>query len=255
MTDLSRPSSLSSLARHDRRRGFRRLKPWHWYSIALTIVVLVPLFWFALAYGGLPRLWSHHEHKKIGSRDQIQAYTAQDIPGDPINLRISGSQAAITCAFKRAGWSIADAVSLRSAVQIGSSVVLQRPYPDAPVSPLYFQDQMQAVAFEKDQGVSADMRHHVRFWQAGKDQWFGAATFDRGVGLSLFTLQITHHIGPDVDRDRDMAGDVLQKGGARFTGAEPNRIPPNQWHRNGGGDRYRTDGMIRDYAMPAGAVC
>ena len=31
----------------------------------------------------------------------------------------------------------------------------------------------------------------------------GAATFDRGVGLSRYTRQVTHHIAPDVDAERD----------------------------------------------------
>jgi hypothetical protein len=228
-----------------------RLKPWHWYSITFLLILAVPLLWFVLAYGGLPRLWSHHEHKKIGSRDQIQSYTAQDIPGDPINLHLKGSQQAITCAFKRAGWSVADPVSLRSAVEIGSSVLLQQPYPQAPVSPLFFQDQQQTVAFEKDEGKSADKRHHVRVWQVGENDWLGAATFDRGVGVSLFTLQITHHIGPDVDSERDNTGKILAASGGKPAGTQPSRIPPNQWQRNGGGDRYRTDGNIRIYEVPS----
>lgn len=231
-----------------------RLRPWHWYSITVLLVLGIPLLWFILAYGSLPRLWSHHEHKKIGSRDQIQSYTAQDIPGDPINLHLKGGQAAITCAFKRAGWSVADPVSLPSAIEIASSVILQRPYPQAPVSPLYVQDRMQTIAFEKDEGKSADKRHHVRIWQVGNTDWLGAATFDRGVGLSLFTLQITHHIGPDVDTERDSAGKLLTESGATPGGTESSRITPNQWQRNGGGDRYRTDGNIKIYTL-ANATC
>ena len=228
-----------------------RLKPWHWYSITALMLLVVPLLWFILAYGSLPRLWSHHEHKVIGAREQIQSYTAQDIPGDPVSLHLHGSQAAIACAFRRAGWSLADPVSLPSALRIGTSVLLGRPYPQAPVSPLYVQDGKQAMAFEKEQGQSADQRHHVRFWQIGKDDWLGAASFDRGVGLSLFTLQVTHHIGPDVDAERDTAGTLLMASGAKLSGIEDNRIAPNQWHRNGGGDRYRTDGRIAVFTLPA----
>jgi hypothetical protein len=226
-----------------------RLKPWHRGTIAFVLVVVLPLLWFIAAYGALPRLWSHHERKVIGQRDQIRSYTAQDIPGDPVNLHVKGSQAAITCAFTRAGWSVADAVSLRSAIGIGASVILFRPYPQAPVSPLYVQDRKQAVAFEKDEGRSADKRHHVRFWQIGPNDWYGAATFDRGVGISLLTLQVTHYIGPDVDSDRNAAGQTLMAAGAKAAGTESSRIPPNQWQRNGGGNRFRTDGNIQVYDM------
>jgi hypothetical protein len=257
MTDFARsagPVEGSSASSQD-KPGHGRLKPWHWYSITALMLMIVPLLWFVLAYGALPRLWSKHEHKKIGARDQIQTYNAQDIPGDPINLRLHGSQAAITCAFRRAGWSVADPVSLRSAIGIGASVVLRHPYPQAPVSPLYFDDQKQTVSFEKEEGKSADQRHHVRIWPIGADDWVGAATFDQGVGLSLFTLQVTHHIGPDVDRDRDAAGQLLQASGATAGGSFPSRIAPGQWHRNGGGDRYRTDGQIKVFSLPSSAGC
>ena len=131
----SLPSHSSSASKRSGRRPAGKLKPWHWTSIAMATLLLLPFVWFILAYGSLPRIWSHHEHKKIASREQIQTYTAQDIPGDPINLRIFGSQQAITCAFKHAGWSVADAVSLRSGLGIGASVILQKPYPQAPVIP------------------------------------------------------------------------------------------------------------------------
>lgn len=227
------------------------LRPWHYFVLALGAVLALLLLWFGLAYGGLPRLWSHHEHKRIGRRDAIISYTAQDIPADPVNLRLIGDAATIRCVFARAGWAQADAVSARSAIRIAASVVLGRPYPQAPVSPLYVHDRVQDMAFQIDQGASADRRHHVRLWQVGPNDWLAAATFDRGVGLSLFTLQITHYIGPDVDADRAMVGHLLAAGRARPIGGQPSRVAPGRWHRNGGGNRYRTDGMIAAYALPS----
>jgi hypothetical protein len=126
-----------------------------------------------------------------------------------------------------------------------------RPYPQAPVSSLYVQDKLQTLAYEKDEGRTAHRRHHVRLWQVGPNQWIGAATYDRGVGLALFTLQVTHHIGPNVDAERDNVGAMLQASGAHFVGSEASRIPPHQWRRNGGGDRYMTDGQIKVYALSA----
>ena len=230
-----------------------KLKPWHWATILFHAVIVILLLWFALAYGGLPRLWSHHEHKRLGARDQVTSYTAQDIPADPINLSVAGSREALVCAFRRAGWFVADNVALRSAVKIAGSVILDHAYPQAPVSNLYVRDAVQDIAFEKADGRSADRRHHVRFWRIAPDRWLGAATFDRGVGLSLFTLQITHHIGPDVDGERDMIGRLFDVAGGRPAGGEPSRISPGQWHRNGGGDKYRSDGMIANYV--AGVPC
>ena len=78
------------------------MKPWHWISLAFTTLLGVLIVWLLLAYGELPRLWSKHEHKLIGKRDQIVSYTSQDIPADPINLHIVGSRESITCAFLNA---------------------------------------------------------------------------------------------------------------------------------------------------------
>ena len=225
------------------------MKAWHWITLGITATAGVLICWLLLAYGELPRLWSKHEHKLIGKRDQIISYTSQDIPADPINLKIWGTRASILCAFRRAGWTQADLLSVRSSIGIVSSVAFRRSYPAAPVSSLYFQDRLQDLAFEIDEGRTARRRHHVRLWRIGPHDWMGAATFDRGVGLDLYTLQVTHHIGPEVDPERDRVGALLEQSGGRYIGSEPSRLTPGVWHRNGGGDRYRTDGQIKAYVL------
>ena len=227
---------------------------WHWLVLSILGVIAILMLWLSLAYGELPHLWSKHEHKKIGSREEIVSYTSQDIPADPINLRLSGDARSIRCAFRRGGWSLADPLSARSAVGIVGSVLLRRAYPEAPVSSLYFQNRLQDLAFEKDQGRTAHRRHHVRLWQVGPASWVGAATYDRGVGFALFTLQVTHHIGWNVDAERDGVGTLLQRAGAQYVGDQASRIAPHRWRRNGGGDRYITDGEIKAFLLK-GASC
>ena len=134
-------------------------------------------------------------------------------------------------------------------MKIGASVILDRSYPDAPVSPLYVNDNMQDLAFEHADGKSADKRHHVRLWQVAPNDWLGAATYDRGVGFNLFTLQITHHIGRDVDRDRDLVAALIVASGGKADGVMTSGVRRDQWHRNGGGDRYHTDGEIRIFQV------
>lgn len=226
-----------------------KLRLWHWITLIFLALIGLLLLWLVLAYGELPHLWSKHEHKKIRPNDEVLSYTSQDIPADPINLQMVGNSQSIRCAFGRGGWSLADPLSVRSALGIVESVVLQRSYPEAPVSSLYLQDRLQDLAYEMDEGRSAHRRHHVRLWQVAPGRWLGAATYDRGVGLALFTLQVTHHIGPNVDAERDSLGAMLQKGGARFQGSRPSRVPPGRRQRNGGGDPYVTDGMIKIYAL------
>lgn len=226
----------------------RRLRWWHLATLSAGGAAAVLALWIALAYGGLPRLWSRHEHRHPGPRDALLSYTAQDIPGDPVNLRLTGSRAAVECAFRAAGWHPAAPVTLRSSLGIAASVLFGRRDPDAPVSPLYIADQPQAMAWQIDAGRSADRRHHVRLWPDGAGGWLAAATFDRGVGFSLYTLQITHHIGPEVDGERAMVGAALMRAGATPAGFERSNLAPG-WRRNGGGDRYRTDGRVAHYRL------
>ena len=227
-----------------------KLRLWHWLAISLLAFLALILLWLVLAYGELPRLWSKHEHKKIRRGDEIVSYTSQDIPADPINLRLVGNTKQVKCAFSRGGWSLADPLSGRSAVGIVGSVVLQRSYPQAPVSSLYVQDRLQDFAFEKDEGRTAHRRHHVRLWQVAPSQWLGAATYDRGVGFALFTLQVTHKIGPNVDLERDSLGAMLQGQGAQLQGTQPSHVPAGRRQRNGGGDPYYTDGVVKVYELP-----
>ena len=230
-----------------------KIRPWHVLSISALIVFILVSLWLLLAYGELPRLWSKHEHKKIGQRQEIVAYTSQDIPADPINVRILASAKSINCAFRRAGWSVADPLSVESGVKIVRSVLLKRAYPEAPVSSLYFDDQLQDVAYERDEGQTAKKRHHVRLWKVSANDWLGAATFDRGVGIALFTLQVTHHIGPKVDDERDTVGTLLEQSGAHYLGNQSAHIQPDHWRRNGAGDRYVTDGQIKAYSIRSAA--
>jgi hypothetical protein len=242
--------------REKRRRWARAHRP-HLAIAILDVVIGLPLLWFLLAYGGLPRLWSHHEHHKGKLAGVLVSYTAQGIPGDPVNLAVTGSPAVLDCLFARAGWSKAEDVSLRTGAKIGASVLLSRPYPDAPVSPLYMNDRAQDVAYQRDQGLSAAHRHHVRFWRQADTagvapRWLASATFDRGVGLSLYTMQITHHIGPDIDGERDMVAGLLERQGATRGPSMMAGKTFGRLHRNGGGDKYLFDGRIAVLRLPAG---
>ena len=177
-------------------------------------------------------------------------HTAQGIPGDPLNVGLVGSQEDIVRAMHSAGWHPADPITFRTSLAIIGSVVLDRPDPDAPVSPLFYEGRREDLAFEKPVGSSADRRHHVRLWkvlargQEGRPVWLGSATFDRGVGLSRYTGQVTHHIAPDIDAERDgLIADLVQAGMVEVR-YQVSGIGPTLSGRNGEGDRYSTDGEI-----------
>lgn len=217
---------------------------WLFIFAALLIVYLT------LAYVVLPALWTHHEHEPGLASFPMVTRTGADIPGDPLNVGLVGSKEDILRAMQAAGWFPADAITLRSSIDIVGSVVLDRPYHDAPVSPLYYDGKKEQLAFEKPDGKSADRRHHVRLWLVlekgtdGRPVWLGSVTFDRGVGLSHDTGQVTHHIGPDIDAERGLLMRDLRQAGMVEAFFQISGVGPTLLAWNGEGDRYYTDGEI-----------
>src|SRR5258708_17495698 len=186
------------------------------WLFAFTAVAIVYLM---LAYVALPALWGHHEHEPDLASLPMLTSTSIGIPGDALNVGLVGRKEDILRAMDAAGWFPADPITLRTSIEIVGSVVLDRPYHDAPVSPLYYEGKKEQLAFEKPDGRSADKRHHVRFWLVlekgtdGRPVWLGSITFRRGGGLSHDTGQVTHHIAPNIDAERDLLMRHLQGAG------------------------------------------
>jgi len=216
----------------------------------LFLLAAVPIVYLMLAYLVLPGLWTHHEHEPGLATLPMVTRTSAGIPGDALNVGLVGSKEDITRAMHSAEWFPADPITLRTSIDIVGSVVLDRPYHDAPVSPLYYDGKKEQLAFEKPDGGSADQRHHVRLWLVlqrgtdGRPVWLGSITFDRGVGLSHDTGQVTHHIGPNIDAERDLLMRDLRAAGMVETFFQISGIGPTLRARNGEGDTYYTDGEI-----------
>ena len=146
-----------------------------------------------------------------------------------------------------------------ASLRIAESVILHRPDPDAPVSALYVFGRKQDLAFQQDVGGSADQRHHVRWWRVdteevdGRPLWIGDAAFDRGAGISHRTGQITHHIAPDIDAERDYLMASLEQAGQLAGRYEWPGIGATRQGRNAADDPYTTDGMIAVGILKAGA--
>jgi LssY C-terminus len=229
---------------HLRARHHARLE-----RVLLTLLAVVAIY-TAMAYLLLPALWTHYEHQKGLANLPMVTRTAQGIPGDAINVGLIGNEKEVLCAMNAAGWFPADPVTLKSSIEIAGSVLLDRPYRDAPVSPLFYLGRREDLAFEKPAGTSADRRHHVRFWKVldsgeeARPVWLGAVTFDSGVGVSHFTGAITHHIDADIDAERDLLTSDVAHAGMATAKYQVTGVGPTLAGRNGGGDLYYTDGEV-----------
>ncbi len=210
------------------------------------------------AYSVAPLIWGHFERQKGLAALPMVTQTPQGIPGDPLNIGLAGTQDEVLCAMNAAGWLPADPTSLKNSLKIIGSVLLRQSYAQAPVSALLYQGRPEDLAFEKPSGKSPSTRHHVRFWKAldtggdGRPFWLGGATYDAGVGISHFTGQVTHHIGADIDAERDLLSADLAAAGKAAQAYKVSGVGPTLDGRNGGGDRYFTDGDVQVAELPAG---
>src|SRR5271170_3048757 len=114
---------------------------------AKTTLVTV-LLWILLAYVILPWAWEHYEHLPALEDSPKVTRTKDGLPGDPLNIALVGSKEEVITAMTLAHWTPADAVTWRSSLRIGTSVLLHRSYSTAPVSPLFMWGRQQDLAFE-----------------------------------------------------------------------------------------------------------
>lgn len=75
-------------------------------------------------------------------------------------------------------------------------------------------------------------------------EWLAAGTFDRKVGFSLFTLQVTHKIEENIDVERDFVVETVMAGNGRAEVEVIKNFSTGYHSRNGGGDLIETDGDL-----------
>lgn len=213
----------------------------------------IVLLWFTTAYVVLPRL--HRLLSKIYLPDYYigRARTGEGILGDPVNLAVNGTVEVLKAAMLHDGWIEADELNNKTTLKMIKSTLTRKSYPSAPVSSLYLFMRKQSFAFQKEVGGSTSKRHHVRFWKT-PEKWLlpggfkcdfvGAATYDRRVGLSLFTFQITHKIEADTDVERDYIVASLQKYSNEVRVKVIKNFSTGYHTKNGGGDTISTDGSL-----------
>ncbi len=229
-------------------------------------LLLLVAFWVVFTYLLLPRL------HRILTVIYVPGYfigrtrTADGLLGDPVNIALLGHEGQLHQAMTKAGWIRADDLDATSGRRMITATVARRSYPNAPVSPLLLFDRQQDFAYQQEVGGSTSQRHHVRFWRCPDGwmlpggyavDWLAAGTFDKSVGLSLFTFQITHKIEANTDIERDFVVHTLTEANPDSSVRVIKDFSSGYHSRNGGGDLIQTDGdlPIMDLrAVPAAPV-
>ncbi len=222
----------------------------HWMA-SLKMITGLLLVWLVIAYVVAPIGWKVFAKRDPTFDDSPRlTQTGYHHPGDPLNVALVGSESRLQEIMKAAQWFPAARLGLKSDLKIAADTLLSHPDDDAPVSELFLFGRKEDLAFEQPVGDSPRHRHHVRLWKIneanhdGPTRWIGSAVYDRGVGLSRTTGQITHITAPDVDAERNYLFSCLEK-----TDFLSRRFVVPGFHkqiegRNGGGDRWHTDGNL-----------
>jgi hypothetical protein len=225
----------------------RLAKRWWWSRLVFFAV----LGYLIAAYVILPLVWRFYVHRHP-ALDDVPGITetGSGIPGDPLNVGVIGTEEELKSLMEAAHWRAADPLSLRSDVRIAEDTVLDKSYDQAPVSSLYLFGRKEDLAYEQPVGDNPRKRHHVRFWKTektdpdGRPVWVGGATYDERVGLSHTTGEVTHHIDPDVDTERDHVIETLKQTSRLSEVFFVDDFHKVREGKNGGGDHWHTDGRL-----------
>lgn len=209
--------------------------------------------WFVVAYIFIPRI--HRIMTKLYIPDYFigRIRTTDGLLSDPVNLAVIGSEDQLHSAMNSAGWVLADELTLISGFKMVVATLLRRSYIHAPVSSGYLFGNKQSFTYQQEVDNKPSARHHVRFWKVPngwlmpgghKVDWVAAGTFDRSVGFSYFTLQITHKIASDTDIERDYIVKTLESNVKLKKVTIIKNYFSAYHHRSGGGDSITTDGAL-----------
>lgn len=216
-------------------------------------LLLLVVFYLLVAYLLLPRLHRVLTYLYLPGYFIGRARTSDGLLGDPVNVALLGEEQQIHTALQDAGWTIADDVSVASGVKIVRTTVSRKSYPEAPVSPLHLFDRPQDFAYQQEVEGNPAKRHHVRFWRCPEGwmlpgghpvDWVAAGSYDRTVGMSLLTFQVTHRISGDIDAERDHIVETMTKANPDLLVDVIRNFSTGYHARNGGGDAISTDGDL-----------
>lgn len=225
--------------------------PRHRGERALSAAAILLALYLLFAYVLMPGFWRGFVHRHPAIRDLPGiTHTKTGIPGDPINVALIGTQHEVMQIMVAAKWYPADPLTMRSCLEIAGATVLKRPYETAPVSNLFLWGRKQDLAFEQPVGNNPRRRHHVRFWRSektdadGRPFWAGAAIYDERVEISRTTGQVTHRTDGDIDKERDYLFNDIERTGKLSQTSVVGAFHKVLTGRNGGGDRWHTDGKL-----------
>lgn len=250
-------------------------------ELPLYLVLLV--LYIGVAYFGMPTLIRTWRLIIRPNHIPLYATTPDGIPSDPVNIAVvAKSRRQFISTMKKAGWYTADKATLRTALREAYAILFDKPYPNAPFSPLYLFNRTFDVGFQIPYGESGSPRHrhHVRFWQLidletpsddehfkfwakhfrrfiGREKtiWIGAAIDDTNIyAIRWYNLQITHNTHPLHYRERDYLIKTLREADSVKSVSEVKAGDPFQIQSQQIGRRFVCDGRLSIVELKSPAI-
>ena len=162
---------------------------------------------------------------------------------EPINFIYVGSENQLVSIFTSHRWYRADKSTVSNTIRALAVGFQGKQYLNAPVTPSYLNYKPENIAFQQSTAShSLRQRHHTRLWLTdytlpdGRPIWVGTASFDEEIEFVGAAKLPTHHIDPNIDRERSFIIESLGLQNNLVTVVQP------QLGKNASGDSFFTDG-------------
>lgn len=174
----------------------------------------------------------------------------QGNPGDMVNFAIIGTQDQVQKAFTAAGWTGVDKTTQDAIVHGLLATLSHEAYTEMPMSVLYLFSRPQDLSYARaDPLAVAAIRHHLRVWKStemieNKPLWVGSATHDNGFEKDQRNGDVTHHIDPNIDEERDFIEQSFAAAGVMSGAAYVTPANPLKTAVTATGGSFHSDGRI-----------
>jgi len=151
--------------------------------------------------------------------------------GDMVNFLLIGSEEQVKAMFQAAGWVQVDRDTKDAVLQALVASLSKQAYLTMPMSQLYLYGRPQDYGFAHAEPLTVvTTRHHLRIWKSpltvgGQPVWVGAGTHDMGIERDQRNGNLTHHIDPNVDEERDFVSRSLV--GSGYVTQHTSVMPPD----------------------------
>jgi undecaprenyl-diphosphatase len=221
--------------------------------ISVVLIIIAILFYVGFSINYNPPLASTPLKSAIVVSKSTDVFTKEQMKytetligekQEPVNfIFLAKDKGQLTAVLRQAGWIVSNKADISSLIKTVKAFMLKTPYPSAPISPSFWNTNIQDLSFSKVSGRSWPRHvHHVRIWRTnyllknGKNIYVGMVNANDG-----FKWGIIPKIAPDLDAERELLYQDLNHTGKLESHSKLQLVKP-LIGKNFIGDQFFTDG-------------